>query len=113
MFVGGQTAVLIDLTQRINDRLFLIIGTVLAGSFILLMMVFRSLFVPFKAAVMNLLSIGAAYGVLVAVFNWGWAKGAIGLHETVTIVAVRAGDDVRHPLRSVDGLRGLPAQSHS
>ena len=76
---------LIDLTQRINDRLFLIIGTVLAGSFILLMMVFRSLFVPFKAAVMNLLSIGAAYGVLVAVFNWGWAKGAIGLHETVTI----------------------------
>jgi RND superfamily putative drug exporter len=85
VFVGGQTAVLIDLTQRINERMFLIIGTVLAGSFLLLMMVFRSLFVPFKAAVMNLLSIGAAYGVLVAVFNWGWAKGAIGLHETVTI----------------------------
>ncbi len=76
---------MIDLTQRINERMFLIIGTVLAGSFVLLMMVFRSLFVPFKAAVMNLLSIGAAYGVLVAVFNWGWAKGAIGLHETVTI----------------------------
>jgi RND superfamily putative drug exporter len=73
------------LTPRINARMFLIIGTVLAGSFLLLMMVFRSLFVPFKAAVMNLLSIGAAYGVLVAVFNWGWAKGAIGLHETVTI----------------------------
>jgi RND superfamily putative drug exporter len=79
--------VLIDLTTRINERLFLIIGTVLAGSFLLLMMVFRSLFVPFKAAVMNLLSIGAAYGVLVAVFNWGWMKGLIGLHETVTIAS--------------------------
>ena len=75
VYVGGQTAVLIDLTDRINERLFLIIGTVLAGSFLLLMMVFRSLFVPFKAAVMNLLSIGAAYGVLVAVFNWGWVQG--------------------------------------
>ena len=50
VFVGGETAVLIDLTQRINERMLLIIGTVLAGSFILLMMVFRSLFVPFKAA---------------------------------------------------------------
>jgi RND superfamily putative drug exporter len=87
VYVGGQTAVLIDLTNRIDERLFLIIGTVLAGSFLLLMMVFRSLFVPFKAAVMNLLSIGAAYGVLVAVFNWGWMKGVIGLHETVTIAS--------------------------
>jgi RND superfamily putative drug exporter len=87
VFVGGETAVLIDLTQRINERLGLMIGTVLLGSFILLMMVFRSLFVPFKAAVMNLLSIGAAYGVLVAVFNWGWGRGAIGLDETVTIAS--------------------------
>jgi RND superfamily putative drug exporter len=87
VYVGGETAVLIDLTDRINERLGLIIGTVLVGSFILLMMVFRSLFVPFKAAVMNLLSIGAAYGVLVAVFNWGWGRGVIGLDETVTIAS--------------------------
>jgi RND superfamily putative drug exporter len=87
VFVGGETAVLIDLTKRINERLFLIIGTVLLGSFILLMMVFRSVFVPFKAAIMNLLSIGAAYGVLVAVFNWGWGRGVIGLQETVTIAS--------------------------
>jgi RND superfamily putative drug exporter len=87
VYVGGETAVLIDLTDRINERLFLIIGTVLAGSFLLLMMVFRSLFVPFKAAIMNLLSIGAAYGVLVAVFNWGWGKDIIGLEETVTIAS--------------------------
>jgi RND superfamily putative drug exporter len=87
VYVGGETAVLIDLTKRINERMIAIIGTVLAGSFLLLMMVFRSLFVPFKAAVMNLLSIGASYGVLVAVFNWGWGKDLIGLQETVTIAS--------------------------
>ncbi len=51
------------------------------------MMVFRSLFVPFKAAVMNLLSIGGAYGVIVLVFQRGWGKGLIGLSGTVPIVA--------------------------
>ncbi|MEJ5256317.1 MAG: MMPL family transporter [Acidimicrobiales bacterium] len=50
-------------------------------------MVFRTLFVPLKAAVMNLLSIGAAYGVLVAVFEWGWGRQVIGLQETVVIAA--------------------------
>lgn len=85
VYVGGQTAVLIDLTERINSRLLIIIATVLGGSFLLLMMVFRSLFIPLKAVLMNLLSIGASYGVLVAVFNWGWGKGLIGLDETVTI----------------------------
>jgi RND superfamily putative drug exporter len=87
VYVGGQTAVLIDLTKRINQRMVPIIATVLLGSFVLLMMVFRSLFVPFKAAIMNLLSIGASYGVLVAVFNWGWGKDLIGLQETVTIAS--------------------------
>jgi RND superfamily putative drug exporter len=83
--VGGTTASLIDLTDRIDSRLWLIIATVLAGSFLLLMMVFRSVFVPLKAAIMNLLSIGAAYGVIVAVFQWGWAKGLIGLDETISV----------------------------
>ena len=78
-------------------------------SFVLLMMVFRSVLVPLKAAVMNLLSIGAAYGVIVAVFQWGWAKGLVGLEQTVPDRGVRADDDVRHPLRAVDGLRGVPA----
>ena len=54
-------------------------------SFLLLMIVFRSVLVPFKAAVMNLLSIAAAYGVLVAVFQWGWGSNLIGLHHTVPI----------------------------
>ena len=54
-------------------------------SFLLLMVVFRSILVPLKAAVMNLLSIGAAYGVIVAVFQWGWGKDLIGLDDTVPI----------------------------
>jgi RND superfamily putative drug exporter len=85
--VGGVTAELIDLTDRMNSRLILVIGAVVLGAFILLMMVFRSILVPLKAAVMNLLSIGAAYGVIVAVFQWGWGKNLIGLRETIPIVA--------------------------
>jgi putative drug exporter of the RND superfamily len=85
--VGGVTAELIDLTDRINARLVLCIGAVVLGAFLLLMMVFRSVLVPLKAAVMNLLSIGAAYGVIVAVFQWGWGKDLIGLRETIPIVA--------------------------
>ncbi|HEX8771383.1 MAG TPA: MMPL family transporter [Acidimicrobiales bacterium] len=87
VYVGGQTALLIDLTDAIKGRLVIFIGLVILGAVVLLMMVFRSLFVPFKAAVMNVLSIGGAYGVIVVVFQWGWGKGVIGLDNTVPIVA--------------------------
>ena len=56
-------------------------------SFLLLIVVFRSIVVPLKAALMNLLSIGAAYGVLVMVFQWGWGAGIIGLESTVPIIS--------------------------
>jgi RND superfamily putative drug exporter len=78
-------AMVTDLTDRITDRLPVFIIAVVAMSFLLLMMVFRSILVPLKAAIMNLLSIAAAYGVLVAVFQWGWGKGLIGLHATMPI----------------------------
>ncbi|HOV67768.1 MAG TPA: hypothetical protein PLI31_05345, partial [Methanoregulaceae archaeon] len=55
----------------------IVIGAVVLGAFILLVLVFRSILVPLKAALMNLISIGAAYGVVVAVFQWGWGKGAV------------------------------------
>ena len=87
VFIGGQTAELIDLTDRINSRLLLCIGFVVLGAFILLLIVFRSILVPLKAAVMNLLSIGAAYGVLVMVFQWGWGRGLLGLEQSVPIEA--------------------------
>jgi RND superfamily putative drug exporter len=85
--VGGQTAELIDLTDRIESRLVLFIGIVVLGAFLLLVLVFRSIAVPLKAAIMNLLSIGAAYGVVVAVFQWGWLKSLIGLQQTIPIEA--------------------------
>jgi putative drug exporter of the RND superfamily len=80
----GQ-AMVTDLTDRITDRLPIFIAAVVAMSFVLLMIVFRSVLVPLKAAVMNLLSIVAAYGVLVAVFQWGWGAEYIGLHSTMPI----------------------------
>jgi putative drug exporter of the RND superfamily len=85
--VGGQTAVFIDMSDKISSRLPWFIGAVIALSVLLLMMVFRSVAVPLKAAAMNLLSIGAAYGVIVAVFQWGWLKGLIGVEETLPIVS--------------------------
>ena len=87
VFVGGQTAGFVDLGERIQDRLPLFIGAVVGLSFVLLMMVFRSVLVPLKAAIMNLLSIAAAYGVIVAIFQWGCLKGLVGLDQTVPIVS--------------------------
>ena len=87
VYVGGITAGFIDLGQRIQDRLPIFIGAVILLSFVLLMMVFRSVFVPLKAAIMNLLSIGAAFGVIVAVFQWGWLAGLVGISQTTPIVA--------------------------
>ncbi len=80
--VGGLTASSVDVSQRLSSRLPVFIGAVLVLSFLLLMAVFRSLLVPLKAVVMNLLSIGAAYGVVVAVFEWGWLSGPLGVEKT-------------------------------
>lgn len=83
--IGGQTASSADIGDRVNSRLPLFLTAVLGMSFILLMMVFRSVLVPLKAVLLNLLSIGAAYGVLVMVFQWGWGAGLIGLEGTAPI----------------------------
>jgi RND superfamily putative drug exporter len=80
----GQ-AMVTDLTERITDRLPIFIAAIVAMSFVLLMIVFRSVLVPLKAALMNLLSIAAAYGVIVAVFQWGWGNHLIGLEHTMPI----------------------------
>jgi len=85
--VGGQVAVFADLGHRVQQRLPWFIAAVVLLSFLLLMLVFRSLLVPLKAAVMNLLSVSAAYGVLVMVFQWGWGGDLIGLESTVPILS--------------------------
>ena len=77
--VGGFTAGANDFSSYLGGRMPLLIGVVLTLSFLLLMVVFRSILVPLKAVIMNLLSIGAAYGVIVAIFQWGWASDLIGV----------------------------------
>jgi RND superfamily putative drug exporter len=86
-YVSGSTAVFIDLSDKVTASLPWFIGAVLLLSFLLLVVVFRSILVPLKAVVMNLLAIGAAYGVIVAVFQWGWLKDVVGLEETLPIVS--------------------------
>lgn len=79
--VGGWTAGQVDFADYLSQRLPYLIAIVLILSFILLMAVFRSVLVPLKAVFMNLLSVGAAYGVIVAVFQWGWLGSIIGIDK--------------------------------
>ena len=77
--VAGQVAFGIDFSNYLAGRIPIFFGAVLGASFLLLMAMFRSLVVPLKAVIMNMLSIGAAYGVAVAVFQWGWFGGVLGI----------------------------------
>ena len=87
VLVGGTTAIYIDFANVLSAKLPLFIGLVVLLSFLLLMTVFRSFVIPLTAAVMNLLSIGAALGMLVAVFQWGDLGGLIGLSGTSPVEA--------------------------
>jgi putative drug exporter of the RND superfamily len=87
VYVGGGTATFIDLSDRITNALPWFIGAVVLLSFLLLMVVFRSILVPLKAAVLNLLSIGAAYGVVVVIFQWGWGRSLLGIDQLIPIVS--------------------------
>ncbi len=86
-YVGGQTAGYIDLASQIAEKLPLMIATVVALSFLVLLVAFRSLLVPIKAAAMNLISVAAAYGVVTAVFQLGWGSSLIGLDSSIPIVS--------------------------
>jgi RND superfamily putative drug exporter len=88
LLVTGGPAGTVDFTNRLTARLPLFVGVVLAVSFLLLMLVFRSLLVPLKAVVLDLLSILAAYGVVVAGFQWGWLTGVFGLSGSMPVVEV-------------------------
>ncbi len=86
-YVGGTTAGNVDLASNISSKLPLQILVVIALSFLLLVLAFRTVVVPIQAAVMNVLSIGAAYGVLTAIFQYGWLHSLIGLDGPVPIVS--------------------------
>jgi putative drug exporter of the RND superfamily len=85
--VGGQTAGYVDLAQEISSRLIITIAVVVALSFVLLLLAFRSIVIPLTAGLMNLVSIGAAFGVVSAVFEKGWGASLVGLDGEVPIVS--------------------------
>ncbi len=86
-FIGGQTAGYIDLAEEIANKLPLMIAVVVLLSFFVLLLAFRSVLIPLKAAVMNLLSVGAAYGVVTLVFQEGHGAGLVGLPHAIPIVS--------------------------
>jgi RND superfamily putative drug exporter len=85
VFVGGPTAASIDTSRYVADRLLVFISAVIVLSFLLLLVVFRSLLVAVKAAVMNVLSISAAYGVIAVVVKGGWLGGLVGIHQPTPV----------------------------
>jgi uncharacterized membrane protein YdfJ with MMPL/SSD domain len=93
--VGGETARSHDVRDQISGSMWKIVLFVLALSFVVLMVMLRSLLLPLKAVLMNLLSIGAAFGVLVAIFQWGWLDGLFGFEsqgalETINVPLIFA-----------------------
>jgi uncharacterized membrane protein YdfJ with MMPL/SSD domain len=85
--VGGTTAGYVDLADEISSKLIITIGVVVALSFLLLLLAFRSILIPLTAGLMNLVSIGAAFGVVTAVFEKGWGASVVGLDGEVPIVS--------------------------
>ncbi|MFE6817815.1 MMPL family transporter [Streptomyces sp. NPDC057675] len=86
--VTGQTAMNIDVSQKLNDALVPYLALVVSLAFILLMLVFRSILVPLKAALGFLLSVVAALGAVVAVFQWGWFSGLFGVEQPAPIMSI-------------------------
>jgi RND superfamily putative drug exporter len=88
VLVTGTTAMNIDFSQKLTDALIPYLGLVVGLAFLLLIVVFRSILVPLKAALGFLLSVLAALGAVVAVFQWGWLGGLIGVEETGPIMSM-------------------------
>jgi putative drug exporter of the RND superfamily len=86
-YVVGTTAGYIDFTAKIAKRMPWLILTVVLLAFVLLTVAFRSVVIATKAAILNLLSVAAAYGVVVAIFQWGWGSSVINIHEKLPIPA--------------------------
>ncbi len=86
-YVGGTTASNIDLATKIGDKLFLVIGIVVVLSFLLLTLAFRTVLVPLVSALINLLAVAAAYGILTAVFEKGFALSLIGVDNEMPVVS--------------------------
>jgi RND superfamily putative drug exporter len=87
VYVYGQTAIYIDFAKVLTNKLPIFILAVVGLSFLLLLVAFRSLVIPLTAAVMNLLAAGASFGLIVAIFQWGWGSEALGIGKGAPIEA--------------------------
>ncbi|WP_433332784.1 MMPL family transporter [Spirillospora sp. CA-294931] len=87
VYLGGENPAIIDLASRVSDRMPGVVVAVVGVALLLLVIAFRSIIVPIKAALMNLLSIGASFGVVTAVFQWGWGVGLLGIDQAVPIMS--------------------------
>jgi uncharacterized membrane protein YdfJ with MMPL/SSD domain len=85
--VTGETAGNADFNSMVASRMPLVFAFVLGLAFLLLLVTFRSIVIPIKAIILNLLSVGACYGVMVAVFQWGWGESVLGFESNGTIVS--------------------------
>ena len=105
--VGGLSAQIVDITAESLRKLPVVVGLVVVLSFVLLALVFRSIAIPIKAILMNVLGIAAAYGLLVVVFQEGAGARLFDFQRDGDHPGLSAAADLRRPLRALDGLRGL------
>ena len=110
--VGGTTALDKDWETSIKTSAPLVFGFVLVFAFLILLASFRSIVVAIKAILLNLLSVGAAYGILVATFQWGWGENLLELRVERRHHALAADVPVRDPVRPLDGLPRLHPEPH-
>jgi RND superfamily putative drug exporter len=87
VYVGGNTAIFSDFSHVLGSKLPVFVGVIVGLSFLLLVVVFRSLVIPLTAAIMNLLSAGAAFGIITAVFEWGWLGSVVGVSRSGPVEA--------------------------
>ena len=87
IYLGGENPAIIDLAETVGDRMVIVVVAVVGVALVLLVIAFRSIVVPIKAALMNLLSIGASFGIVTAVFQWGWGIGLLGVDQAIPIMS--------------------------
>ncbi|NDU75458.1 MMPL family transporter [Actinomadura sp. DSM 109109] len=87
VYLGGENPAIIDIAATVGDRMPAVVVAVVGAALLLLVVAFRSIVVPLKAALMNLLSIGASFGVVTAVFQWGWGVELFGVDQAIPIMS--------------------------
>ncbi|MGI5204549.1 MMPL family transporter [Spirillospora sp. CA-108201] len=87
IYLGGENPAIIDIAATVGDRMPAVVVAVVGVALLLLVVAFRSVIVPVKAALMNLLSIGASFGVVTAVFQWGWGVELFGVDQAIPIMS--------------------------